>query len=33
MWKSVSREGASADVDLAQKWQENVKPTVTQFAT
>jgi hypothetical protein len=28
----VSGEGASADLDLAEKWQENVKPIVTQYA-
>jgi uncharacterized protein YqkB len=28
----VSGEGASADLDSAEKWQENVKPIVTQYA-
>jgi hypothetical protein len=32
MWHSVSGEGASADLDLAEKWQENVKLIVTQYA-
>ncbi|GFG38101.1 hypothetical protein Cfor_07271 [Coptotermes formosanus] len=32
-WCTVSGEGASADLDSAQKWQEKVKPFATQYAT
>ena len=28
----MSGEGASADLDLAEQWRENVKPTITQYA-
>jgi hypothetical protein len=28
----VSGEGASADLDSAENWQENVKPIVTRYA-
>jgi hypothetical protein len=30
--QSVHKEGFSPDLDLAQKWQEHVKPIVTQNA-
>jgi hypothetical protein len=28
----VTGEGASADLDSAEKWRQNVKPIVTQYA-
>jgi hypothetical protein len=31
-WHSVSGGGASANLDSADKWRENVKPIVTQYA-
>ena len=29
---SLSGEGASADLDSTEKWRENVKPIITQYA-
>jgi hypothetical protein len=29
----MSRKGASADVDFACKWQEHVKPIITQYSS
>jgi hypothetical protein len=32
-WHSLSGEGASADLDLTEKWRENVKLVITQYAS